>query len=73
MARHEILLMRSLIERTMQQLEATYVVHRYDLAADRDALLDELAPRLTAIATRGDYPLPGALLRRLPNLRVIAS
>jgi len=73
MARHEILLMRSLIERTMQQLEATYVVHRYDLAADRDALLDELAPSLTAIATRGDYPLPGALLRRLPNVKVIAS
>jgi len=73
MARHQILLMRSLIERTMQQLEATYVVHRYDLAADRDALLDELAPRLTAIATRGDYPLPGALLRRLPNVKVIAS
>jgi len=65
--------MRSLIERTMQQLEASYVVHRYDLAPDRDALLAELAPRLTAIATRGDYPLPGALLRRLPNVKLIAS
>jgi len=65
--------MRSLIERTMQQLEASYVVHRYDLAPDRDALIAELAPRLTAIATRGDYPLPGALLRRLPNVKLIAS
>ena len=43
----------------MAQLEAAYIVHRYDLAADQDALIAELAPRLTAIATRGDYPLPG--------------
>lgn len=73
MPRPEILLMRSLIERTMEQLEATYTVHRWDLAPDRDALVAELAPRLTAIATRGDYPLPGALLERLPHVRIIAS
>jgi len=73
MPRHEILLMRSLIERTMEQLEAAYEVHRYDLAPDRDAMVASLAPRLTAIATRGDYPLPGSLLERLPNVRLIAS
>lgn len=72
-SRPEILLMRSLIERTQRQLEAAYVVHRYDTAPDRDALVRELAPRLTAIATRGDYPLPGALLERLPKVRIVAS
>ncbi|MFO1312842.1 MAG: 2-hydroxyacid dehydrogenase [Burkholderiales bacterium] len=71
--RPEILLMRSLIERTQAQLEASYVVHRYDTAPDREALIRELAPRLTAIATRGDYPLPGSLMERLPHLRIIAS
>jgi hydroxypyruvate reductase len=73
MPRHEILLMRPLIERTQQQLEAAYDVHRYDTARDRDALIAEIAPRVTAIATRGDYPLPGALMQRLPNVKVIAS
>jgi len=72
-ARPEILLMRSLIERTQQQLEAAYVVHRYDTAPDRDALVRDLAPRLTAIATRGDYPLPGSLLERLPHVKIVAS
>lgn len=73
MPQPEILLMGPLIERTMEQLEATYRVHRYDLAPDRDALVAELAPRLTAIATRGDYPLPGSLLERLPHVRIVAS
>jgi lactate dehydrogenase-like 2-hydroxyacid dehydrogenase len=73
MAQHEILLMRSLIEGTQSQLESTYVVHRYDTAADRDALIREIAPRVTAIATRGDYPLPGSLMERLPNVKLIAS
>ena len=73
MPRPEILLMRSLIERTQQELEATYEVHRYDTAQDRDALVQAIAPRVTAIATRGDYPLPGALMQRLPNVKIIAS
>jgi len=73
MPRPEILLMRSLIERTQQALESTYEVHRYDTAPDRDALIEEIAPRVTAIATRGDYPLPGSLMQRLPNVKIIAS
>lgn len=73
MPKHEILLMRSIIDRAQQQLEDTYVVHRYDTAPDRDALIRAIAPRLTAIATRGDYPLPGALMERLPHVKVIAS
>jgi len=73
MPRPEILMMRSLIERTQQELEATYEVHRYDTAQDRDALVQAIAPRVTAIATRGDYPLPGALMQRLPNVKIIAA
>ena len=72
-ARPEILLIGPLLPQTMAALEASYRVHRYDLARDRDALVAALAPRLTAIVTRGDYALPGALMRRLPNVRMIAS
>jgi lactate dehydrogenase-like 2-hydroxyacid dehydrogenase len=73
MARQDILLIGPLIDSTMAQLDAAYVVHRYDLAGDKDTFLAELAPRITAIATRGDYPLPDALLARLPHVRLIAS
>ena len=73
MAKPEILLMRSIIERAQKQLEATYVVHRFDTAPDRDALLRDIGPRVSAIATRGDYPLPGTVIERLPNVKLIAS
>jgi hydroxypyruvate reductase len=73
MPKPELLLIGPLIPDTMAQLDTAYVVHRYDLAADKEALVAALAPRVRAIATRGDYALPGALMRRLPNLKLIAS
>ena len=71
--KNEILLIGPIIAHAMDQLEANYTVHRYDLAPDKDALVDALAPHLTAIATRGDYPLPATLMRRLPKLKLVAS
>ncbi|MEO8754860.1 MAG: 2-hydroxyacid dehydrogenase [Casimicrobiaceae bacterium] len=69
----DLLLIGPLIPDTMTQLDVAYTLHRYDLAPDKEALIAELAPRLTAIATRGDYPFPGALMRRFPRVRLIAS
>lgn len=69
----EILMIGPLLPPTMAQLEAAYTLHRYDLAADKDALLAALAPRVRAIATRGDYPLKRDVLQRLPNVELIAS
>ena len=71
--RPDVLLIGPLIPDTMEKLDAAYRLHRYDLAPDKDALVAELAPRLTAIATRGDYPLPGSLLQRFPLVKLIAS
>lgn len=69
----EILQIGPLLPETMRVLDETYVVHRYDLAADKDALLREIAPRVRAIATRGDYSLKADLIARLPQLKLIAS
>jgi hydroxypyruvate reductase len=69
----DLLLIGPLVPDTMAQLDAAYTVHRYDLAADKDALVARLAPHLRAICTRGDYPLPGALIERFPNVKLIAS
>ena len=71
--KHDLLVIGPLIPHAMAQLEATYHVHRYDLAPDKEALVKSLAPHLTAIATRGDYALPGALIRRFPLVKLIAS
>lgn len=69
----DLLLIGPLLPPTMAALDAAYTLHRLDLASDQEALVAALAPRLRAIATRGDYPLPGALMRRLPLLKLIAS
>lgn len=69
----DLLLIGPLIPDTMRQLEAAYCVHRYDLASDKEALIAQLAPHLRAIATRGDYALPGSLIRRFPKVELIAS
>ncbi|MEP6942172.1 MAG: 2-hydroxyacid dehydrogenase [Betaproteobacteria bacterium] len=64
--------MGPLIPDTMAQLDAAYIVHRYDLASDKGALVSRLS-HVSAIATRGDYALPRELMRRLPNVKIIAS
>lgn len=68
-----VLQMGPLLPDTMRQLDAAYLVHRYDLAEDKERLIAEIAPRVTAIATRGDYEVNADLLSRLPRLKLIAS
>jgi lactate dehydrogenase-like 2-hydroxyacid dehydrogenase len=72
-ARPDLLLIGPLLPHTMAQLDAAYTLHRYDLAPDKDALVAALAPTLVAIATRGDYKFPGALMRRFPHVKIIGS
>jgi lactate dehydrogenase-like 2-hydroxyacid dehydrogenase len=69
----QLLVTGPLMPDTLAQLDAGYRVFRYDLAADQEKLIADLAPTLTAIATRGDYALPGTLFRRLPRVKLIAS
>lgn len=54
-------------------LEAAFQVHRAWQAADRDALIAQLAPRVEAMATIGHERTDAALMDRLPGLRLIAS
>jgi hydroxypyruvate reductase len=69
----QILQIGPLLPETMRDLEATYTVHRYDLAADKKKLLSEITPDVSAIATRGDYALGEEIMCSLPNLKLIAS
>lgn len=60
--------------RQMEELERLYTLHRLDLAspAGRDAVLAEAGPVCTAMVVNGHVSVDGALLDRLPVLKLAA-
>lgn len=56
----------------MDMLAERFTLHRLWEAADKDALLAELAPRLRAIGTKGELGAAAALMDRLPKLEIVA-
>lgn len=56
----------------MQALAAAYTLHRYDLAADKAALLADVGQNVQAIVTNGHASLDRALISALPALKVVA-
>jgi lactate dehydrogenase-like 2-hydroxyacid dehydrogenase len=59
----------------LEGLEKAFTVHKLWEASDREAFLDQVAPRVRAIASPGG-PAPkidAALMSRLPNLEIVAS
>ncbi|TWT09405.1 2-hydroxyacid dehydrogenase [Reyranella sp. CPCC 100927] len=73
MIKPEILLAVPLIENAMAALDAQFTVHRLWEAADRDAFITSVAPRVRGAATTGATGLTADLIMRLPNLEVVAS
>ena len=73
MAKPDVLMMGPLHPDLTATLEANYTVHRLWNAADRNALLADIGPRLRAAATTGHIPCPAALLDALPELKLLAS
>ncbi|MDZ4136639.1 MAG: 2-hydroxyacid dehydrogenase, partial [Paracoccaceae bacterium] len=56
----------------MAALDTAYTLHRYDLAADKAALLAAIAPTCQAIVTNGHAILDRAMIDALPALKVVA-
>jgi D-3-phosphoglycerate dehydrogenase len=56
----------------MEPLEAGYALHKLWEARDREALLDACAPKVRAIATRGELGANAELIGRLPTLEIIS-
>ncbi|MFC6772930.1 2-hydroxyacid dehydrogenase [Methylobacterium gregans] len=54
-------------------LGARHTLHRLDTAADPEALLAEVAPRIRGLAVGAQTPVDAALMDRLPNLEIIAN
>jgi lactate dehydrogenase-like 2-hydroxyacid dehydrogenase len=57
---------------TLAELESTYNAHRLWTADDREALLAQVADRITAVASSNPRGIDAATIERLPKLKVIA-
>lgn len=69
--KRNILVMYPARPKAMAQLEATYTLHRYDLADDKAAFLAEHGPSCEGIVTNGHATLTREHLSHLPNLRIV--
>jgi len=68
----EILMMGPMMPHVEAALDDAYTVHRMHEAADRDALVAEIGPRIRGIATDGHLGASADLMDRLSGLEVIA-
>jgi lactate dehydrogenase-like 2-hydroxyacid dehydrogenase len=68
----DVLALCALGAQAMAQVEATYTVHRYDLATDKAAMLNEVGAKCRAIMASGHVTVDCALIDKLPNLGVVA-
>ena len=70
----EIVMTGPLMAYAADQLKARFTVHELWKAADRDALLREVADRVRGVAAGGGHNrVDGALFDALPKLEVISS
>lgn len=69
----EILVLFPVFAPTLAALEQQYVVHKLWAAADKTALLREIAPRVRGLVTTGLGGCDAATIHALPKLEIIAS
>lgn len=72
MAKPDVLVMGAYPQADLDALDAVFSVHRYWEAADKPAFLAALAPKIEAIATRGDLGVPNDVVKALPKLKIIS-
>jgi lactate dehydrogenase-like 2-hydroxyacid dehydrogenase len=71
--RPEIIVTTKLFARTQERLDKEFTCHKLHEAADRDAFLKELAPRIRALATFGAGGADAKLMDALPKLEIISN
>ncbi|TCT05433.1 lactate dehydrogenase-like 2-hydroxyacid dehydrogenase [Tepidamorphus gemmatus] len=73
MTKRHVLMTGPLMRMVMEQLDSAYEVHRLWEAKDRDRFLDAVADKIEAIAVGPHTPVDGALMSRLPKLKIVAN
>jgi lactate dehydrogenase-like 2-hydroxyacid dehydrogenase len=69
--KNEVLIAGPMYPPTIESLDSTYTTHKLYNTPNREALLDQVAGRITAIAS-GHGGVTAAVINRLPQLKVIA-
>lgn len=72
MSKPELLMIIPMMTLVTDQLEQQFVVHRLWDAKDRDALIKEAGPNISAIASFAPGKVPATLIAALPKLKIIA-
>ncbi len=72
MTKPNILIMSTLRPFALDRLAEEFVVHRYDTANDKDALLQEVGADCRAVIINGKDTLGQAQLSQLPKLEIVA-
>jgi hydroxypyruvate reductase len=70
--KHEVLVTGNMYGPTLAKLDESYTTHKLYQAKDRDALLDSVADRITAVASSNSGGIDAATIARLPKLKVIS-
>jgi len=73
MSKPDLLVIGPIYGPTMAQLDAAYTVHRYWEAADKPALLKQIAGSCEAVATSGGHGIRAEVIQALPKLKIISS
>ena len=73
MTKRHLLMTGPLMRMVMQQLDATFEVHRLWEAADRDEMIAEVGAKIEAIAVGPHTPVDGPLMSLLPNLKIVSN
>lgn len=68
----EVLMVAPMFPASMEAVERDFVAHKLWTAADRDALVAEVAPRVRGMTTTGMVGAKAALIDALPKLEIIA-
>lgn len=71
--RPELLVLRPLLPRQMEQLQKEFVLHRHDLAENAATLLAEVGQRVRGVVTQAGMGFKADMLPALPALEIVAS
>lgn len=69
----DVLLLKAILPDTIRALEERFMLHRLDLAQDRDALFNEVRSRIRAIVVGGQASAGAELFARLPQLEIVSN
>ena len=69
----DVLVLFSLRPDQQKELEAGFTLHRYDLAEDKAAFVDEVGEKIVAAVASGGKGLVREQIEKMPNLKIIAS